>query len=160
MADFKPKVNFKTFRPIGDQILICSDEQEDRVGSIIIPDVAKTRTYMGLVIKVGDGEVLKDGTFKPCPVKEGDRVLFSKYAGTELDFDEEGRYILVKQSLIWAITNYKEDKNYSGLRESSQGYHPELPEDEGSKIGLSSKLPEMQGGRYYTDGLGDSRIAE
>lgn len=72
-------------KPLHDQVLVVRVESEAKTsGGIIIPDTAKEKPYEGKIIAVGPGRVDKDGTRIPPDVKQGDRVLFLRYAGTEV----------------------------------------------------------------------------
>ncbi|MCG8589312.1 MAG: co-chaperone GroES, partial [Proteobacteria bacterium] len=75
-------------RPLQDRILVKRIEEEEKTkGGIIIPDTAKEKPQEGKVIAVGNGKVQEDGKVQPLDVKKGDKVLFSKYAGTEVNLD-------------------------------------------------------------------------
>ncbi|MFQ6111836.1 MAG: co-chaperone GroES, partial [Nitrospinota bacterium] len=72
-------------QPLHDRILVKRlEEQEIKKGGIIIPDTAKEKPQEGEVIAVGAGKVLEDGKRQPLDVKKGDRILFAKYAGTDV----------------------------------------------------------------------------
>jgi len=88
-------------RPLQDRILIKRlDEEEKTKGGIIIPDTAKEKPQEGKVIAVGAGKVNEDGKLQPLEVKKGDRVLFSKYAGTEIDLDGEEHLIIREDDVL------------------------------------------------------------
>ncbi len=73
-------------RPLQDRIIVRRvDEEETTKGGIIIPDTAKEKPQEGKVIAVGKGKANEDGKLQPLDVKKGDKVLFSKYAGTEIN---------------------------------------------------------------------------
>ena len=75
-------------RPMNDRVLVLRVEEEQKTaGGIIIPDTAKEKPQEGKVVSVGPGKVGEDGKRVPLEVKAGDRVLFSKYAGTEIKID-------------------------------------------------------------------------
>lgn len=75
-------------RPMNDRILVLRTEGEKKTsGGIIIPDTAKEKPQEGKVVSVGPGKMGDDGKRMPLDVKKGDRVLFSKYAGTEIKMD-------------------------------------------------------------------------
>lgn len=75
-------------RPMNDRILVVRTEEEQKTaGGIIIPDTAKEKPQEGKVVAVGPGKMGDDGKRIPLEVKKGDRVLFSKYAGTEIKID-------------------------------------------------------------------------
>ena len=94
-----------TVRPLRDRILVERiDEAEQRsVGGIIIPDTAKEKPQQGRVVAVGKGRVNDKGEVFPLDVKEGDTVLFGKYAGTEIKI--EGReYLIVREDEVLGVT--------------------------------------------------------
>ena len=94
------------FRPLGDRVLIKRVEEEEKTkGGIIIPDTAKEKPMEGKVIGVGAGKMLKDGTKRPLVVKEGDRILFAKYAGTEIKIDGEELMILSEEEVLGVVTD-------------------------------------------------------
>ena len=90
-------------RPLHDQVIIQRlEEGEKTKGGIIIPDTAKEKPIEGKVIAVGTGRIKKDGTKIPLEVKKGNRVLYAKYAGTEVKIDGE-EYLIMKEDDILAI---------------------------------------------------------
>ena len=92
-------------RPLNDRILISRIEEEKRtVGGIIIPDTAKEKPQEGTVIATGPGKMGEDGKRLPMEIKTGDRVLFSKYAGTEIKIDGV-EHVFMKESDILGILN-------------------------------------------------------
>lgn len=91
-------------KPLHDKILVKRiDEESKTKGGIIIPDSAKERPMEGKVVAVGAGKILKDGTKRPLAVKEGDRVLFAKYAGTELKVEGEEVLILSEEEVLGIV---------------------------------------------------------
>ena len=89
--------------PLHDRILIKRmGEEEKTKGGIIIPDAAKEKPMQGKVIAVGKGEVSKDGKLIPLEVKEGDMVLFVKYAGTEIKIEGD-EHLIVRENDILGI---------------------------------------------------------
>ena len=80
---------YSDIRPLSDRVLIRRIEstEEKTAGGIIIPDAAKEKSQIGEVIAVGLGRIAHDGKAVPVAVKKGDKVLFGKYAGTEVDKD-------------------------------------------------------------------------
>ena len=91
-------------RPLHDRILVERlEEQEVRRGGIIIPDTAKEKPQEGKVIAVGNGKVLEDGKVRPLDVKAGDRILFSKYAGTEVKIEGEDHLVLREEDILGVI---------------------------------------------------------
>jgi chaperonin GroES len=90
-------------RPLHDRVLLRRIEEAQTVkGGIIIPDTAKEKPMEGEVISVGPGKVMEDGKRSPMEVKSGDRVLFGKYAGTEIKIDDE-EYVIMREEEILAI---------------------------------------------------------
>ncbi|MEC0369338.1 co-chaperone GroES [Paenibacillus chibensis] len=89
-------------KPLGDRVLVEPIEQEETTSfGIVLPDSAKEKPQEGKIIAIGGGAV-KDGVRVPLEVKEGDRVLFSKYAGTEIKYEGK-EYLIMKESDIHAI---------------------------------------------------------
>jgi chaperonin GroES len=92
-------------KPLHDRVLIKRIEEEEKTkGGIIIPDTAKEKPIQGKVIAVGKGKVTEDGKVVPLEVKEGDRVLFGKYAGTEVKIDGEEHLIMREDDILAIIT--------------------------------------------------------
>lgn len=90
-------------RPLHDRIIVRRLEEEEKTkGGIIIPDTAKEKPIEGKVIAVGDGRVKENGTKIPLEIKIGDRVLFGKYAGTEVKIDGED-HLMMKEDDVLAI---------------------------------------------------------
>ena len=88
-------------RPLHDRVVVKRLEEEEKtVGGIIIPDTAKEKPQQGKVIAVGKRRILEDGKVTPLIVKEGDRVLFSKYAGTEIKIDNEEHLIMREDDIL------------------------------------------------------------
>jgi chaperonin GroES len=79
------------------------DEDEKTKGGIIIPDTAKEKPMQGTVVSVGDGKKADDGTVIPMSVKQGDRVLYGKYAGTEIKLDGEEHLILGEDDILGIV---------------------------------------------------------
>lgn len=91
-------------RPLHDRILVKRLEGEEKtVGGIIIPDNAKEKPMEGKVIAVGNGKLLDDGTVRKLEVKAGDRILFSKYAGSEVKMDGAEHLILREDDILGII---------------------------------------------------------
>ena len=96
----KPKTKL---RPLHDRVLIKRlEEQDERHGSIIIPDSAKEKPQEGKVIAIGTGKATEDGKRLPLAVKEGDRILFGKYSGSEVKIDGT-EYLIMKEEDILGI---------------------------------------------------------
>ena len=91
-------------KPLFDRVLIKRVEAEEKVkGGIIIPDTAKEKPMEGKVIAVGTGRIDDRGKRIPMEVKPGDRILFGKYAGTEIKIDDEERIILKEDEILGII---------------------------------------------------------
>ena len=92
-------------RPIQDRLVVRRiEEQETSKGGIIIPDTAKEKPVEGEVVAVGKGKVTEKGDIRPLDVKVGDRVLFGKYAGTEVTIDGEEHLILREDEVLGVVT--------------------------------------------------------
>lgn len=90
-------------KPLRDKVVVKRlEEEEKKVGGIIIPDTAKEKPVQGKVIAVGPGAQDKDGKRIPMDVKKGDRILFGKYSGTEVSIDGE-EYLIMDSHDIYAI---------------------------------------------------------
>lgn len=93
------------FRPLHDRVLLRRIEQDDTTsGGIIIPDTAKEKPHEGEVLAVGQGVRDENGNLRQLDVQEGDRVVFSKWAGTEVTIDGED-LLVVKESDIIGIVD-------------------------------------------------------
>jgi chaperonin GroES len=91
-------------RPLSDRILVLRIEEEDRTsGGIIIPDTAKEKPQEGKVVAVGPGKLDDDGKRIPLEVKKEDRVLFGKYAGTEIKIDGVEHLIMREDDILGII---------------------------------------------------------
>ena len=91
-------------RPLQDRVLVKRVAEEEKTrGGIIIPDSAKEKPVEGKVIAVGPGRVDKDGKFQTLDVKKGDRVLFGKYSGTEVQIDGEEHMIMREEDILAVI---------------------------------------------------------
>ncbi len=90
-------------RPLHDRILVQRLEEEEKTkGGIIIPDTAKEKPIEGKVVAVGNGKIMENGEVKPLDVKEGDRVLYGKYAGTEVKIGGE-EYLIMREDDVLGI---------------------------------------------------------
>jgi chaperonin GroES len=88
------------FVPLHDRILVSRvEEQETTRGGIIIPDTAKDKPQEGEVLAVGKGKIKEDGKILPLDVKPGDRILFGKYAGTEIKIDGQ-EYLIIREDEV------------------------------------------------------------
>ena len=91
-------------KPLYDRVLVKRiEEKEQKKGTIIIPDTAKEKPMEGKVIAVGAGAVNKEGKRTPMEVKVGDRILFGKYAGTEIKINDEEHVILREDEVLGII---------------------------------------------------------
>ncbi|MBA3430122.1 MAG: co-chaperone GroES [Actinobacteria bacterium] len=90
-----------TVKPLEDRILVRPEEgQETTISGIVIPDTAKEKPQEGTVLAVGPGKRADSGEIVPVDVKEGDRVLYSKYGGTEIKVDGEDLLILSSRDAL------------------------------------------------------------
>ena len=93
-------------RPIGDHILVApveEREKKDKKGAIIIPDTAKEKPMESIVVAIGTGKTGEDGKKIPFEVKKGDRVLVSRYGGTEIKLDGKDYRILNSDDILAVI---------------------------------------------------------
>ena len=91
-------------KPLHDRVLVKRvEEKEQKRGGIIIPDTAKEKPMEGKVIAVGSGRLEKDGKRTALEVKAGDRILFGKYAGTEIKIDDNDHVILREDEVLGII---------------------------------------------------------
>lgn len=91
-------------QPLGDRVVIKPLEAEEKTkGGIVLPDTAKEKPQEGKVVAVGKGRLLDNGTLLPLEVKVGDRVLYSKYSGTEVTTKEGEELLIIKEEDILAI---------------------------------------------------------
>lgn len=91
-------------RPLQDRVIVKRLEEEEKSkGGIIIPDSAKEKPIEGKVMAVGKGKVMDDGTVRALDVKEGDRVLFGKYSGTDVTIEGEEHLILREDDILGVI---------------------------------------------------------
>ncbi len=92
-------------RPLHDRLLIQRLSEEDKtVGGIYIPETAKEKPQKGEVVAVGAGKTNEDGKHIPLEVKSGDKVLFSKYSGTELKLNGQ-EYLMIREDDVLGIIN-------------------------------------------------------
>jgi len=91
-------------QPLGDRLIVARQQQEEKTAfGIIIPDTAKEKPLEATVRAAGPGKVDKNGAFQPLSVKEGDRILFGKYAGTEIKIQGEDLLILREDDVLAII---------------------------------------------------------
>ena len=90
-------------KPLGDRVVIELVEAEERTASgLVLPDTAKEKPQEGRVVAVGSGRVLDSGERVAVEVKTGDRIIFSKYAGTEVKYEGK-EYLILRESDILAV---------------------------------------------------------
>ena len=88
-------------RPLHDRVIVKRIEEEETTkGGIIIPDTAKEKPVEGKVVAVGAGKILETGKKQPLAVKKGDRILFGKYAGTDIKIEGEKHLIMREEDII------------------------------------------------------------
>src|SRR5690242_19788817 len=93
------------FTPLHDRILVRRiEESETTRGGIIIPDTAKDKPQEGEVVSVGKGKINEEGKVRPLDVKDGDRILFGKYSGTEIKLDGEELVIMREEEVLGIVT--------------------------------------------------------
>jgi chaperonin GroES len=93
-------------RPLHDRVLVKRlNEEEKTKGGIIIPDTAKEKPAQGEIIAVGQGRIGDDGKVRALDVKKGDKVLFGKYAGTEIKIDGDEFLMMREEDILGVIAN-------------------------------------------------------
>ena len=96
-------------RPLNDRVIVQRVEEEQKtVGGIIIPDTAKEKPQEGKIVAAGPGKRDDDGKRIPLEVKEGDRILFSKYAGTEIKIDGEEQLFMREDDILAILARSSE----------------------------------------------------
>ena len=91
-------------RPLHDRVIVRRlGEEEKSAGGIIIPDTAKEKPIQGEVIAAGNGKILENGEVRPLDVKAGDKVIFSKYAGTEIKIDGEELLMMREDDILGVV---------------------------------------------------------
>ena len=92
-----------TINPLHDRVMVKRLETEaKKYGTIIIPDTAKEKPMLGEVLAVGKGKIRKDGTRQEMPVKAGDRIVFAKWAGDEIEYEGE-KFVILSEDDILAV---------------------------------------------------------
>ena len=90
--------------PLGDRVVIKPLEAEEKTkGGIVLPDTAKEKPQEGKIIAVGKGKVLENGKIEPLEVKEGDKVLYAKYSGTEITTKDGDEMLIMREEDILAL---------------------------------------------------------
>jgi chaperonin GroES len=87
-------------RPLGDRVVVRRVEEDQKVGNLYLPDVAKERPMEGMVVEVGRGRLLENGERIPVDVAVGDKVLFGKYSGTEFKAQAEELLVLREDEIL------------------------------------------------------------
>ena len=96
-------LSVSTVKPLGDRIFIkVSESEEKTAGGILLPESAKEKPKEGIVIALGDGKTLEDGSKTSFSVSVGDRVLFTSYAGTDVKYDGS-EYMIMREDDLLAI---------------------------------------------------------
>lgn len=91
-------------RPLHDRVIIKRMEEERKTpGGIVIPDSAAEKPIKGEILAVGKGKILENGDVRPLDVKEGDKVLFGKYSGTEVKFNGEDVLVMREEDVMAVI---------------------------------------------------------
>ena len=91
-------------QPLGDRVVIKPLEAEEKTkGGIVLPDTAKEKPQEGKVVAVGKGKVSEEGKIQPLEVKVGDKVLYGKYSGTEINTKEGEELLILREEDILAI---------------------------------------------------------
>ena len=99
------------FRPLHDRVLVRRVEAEEKTaGGIIIPDTAQEKPQEGEVISVGSGARAEDGKVTPLDVKQGDRILFGKWSGTEVKIDGEDLLIMKESDIMGVLETASSSK--------------------------------------------------
>jgi len=98
-------LSVSTVKPLADRVFVKLNEQEEKTaGGILLPDTAKEKPQVGEIVAVGPGKRNDDGSHIPMEVKVGDKVLYSKYAGTDIKLSNED-YVLLSEKDILAVVN-------------------------------------------------------
>lgn len=97
-------LNISTVQPLGDRVFVkISASEEKTAGGILLPDTAKEKPQLGEVVAVGSGKVDKNGKRIPLDVKIGDKVLYSKYAGTDIKMGNEEYILLTERDILATV---------------------------------------------------------
>ena len=110
------------FTTLHDRILVRRvDEANTTRGGIIIPDSAKDKPQEGEVVSAGKGKISEEGKVRPLDVKEGDRILFGKYSGTEIKIDGEDFTIMREEEVLGVLTGASSSTTSSSNKKESAG---------------------------------------
>jgi len=100
----RPEEESMKIRPLHDRVIVKRNEGDQKTkGGLYIPDTAKEKPIEGTVLAVGNGKILEDGSVRKLEVKEGDRVLFGKYSGTEVKIEGEEHLIMREDDILGVI---------------------------------------------------------
>lgn len=98
MSNAKSKI-----RPLQDRLIVQRIESEEKTASgLYIPDTAKEKPQQGRVVAIGKGKVREDGTVQPLDLREGDKILFGKYSGTEIKIDGQD-YLIMREDDVLGV---------------------------------------------------------
>jgi chaperonin GroES len=98
-------LSVSTVKPLGDRVFVkVSEAEEKTAGGIILPDNAKEKPQIGEIMQVGPGKRNDDGTFAPLEVKVGDKVLYSKYAGTDIKLGGDDYVLLTERDILAVVS--------------------------------------------------------
>ncbi|MEB3227758.1 MAG: co-chaperone GroES [Synechocystis sp.] len=97
-------INVSTVKPLGDRVFVkVSPSEEKTAGGILLPDTAKEKPQIGEVVQVGPGKRNDDGSYSPVEVKVGDKVLYSKYAGTDIKLGGDDYVLLTEKDILASV---------------------------------------------------------
>jgi len=97
-------INVSTVNPLGDRVFVkVSESEEKTAGGILLPDTAKEKPQVGEVVAVGPGRIQDDGSRAPMDVKVGDKVLYSKYAGTDIKLGGDDYVLLTEKDILASV---------------------------------------------------------
>ncbi|KRM03223.1 co-chaperone GroES [Limosilactobacillus gastricus] len=91
-------------KPLGDRVVLKAEDEEQTVGGIVLASNAKNKPTTGTVVAVGPGKTLDNGQVRELSVKEGDKVLFDKYAGSEVEYNGD-KYLVVHENDLVAVVD-------------------------------------------------------
>src|SRR3954470_19709767 len=120
-------------RPLQDRVIVRRVKEEEKTkGGLFIPDTAKEKPVEAIVLAVGNGKVLEDGTVRKLDVKPGDRILFGKYSGSEVKIEGEDTLILREEDILGVIEGCSRLRERRGRRRSvsvrfRRAVHQEIP---------------------------------
>lgn len=92
-------------RPLHDRVIVRREEERTSAGGIVIPDTATEKPIRGVIVAIGTGKILDNGEVRHLAVKVNDKVLFGKYAGTEVKIDGQELLVMREEDIIGVIEN-------------------------------------------------------